>query len=107
MRRQRDSRNVRQLLLVGAVIIHLPDFLGASAASTHEVNLRLGDALNATAQPEDNLVGEPVGDDACIFVTGRLTILLAQHLRLLLVLHIEQPALHRQRSALHRRVAEG
>ena len=52
---------MRDLLLVGAVVVHHPDFFVARAVAD-EVDLAFGDAGNASAQAEDNFVGETVRD---------------------------------------------
>src|SRR5271169_2967519 len=97
---------MRDLLLVGAIVIHLPDFLGSTAVAD-EVELGLRNTLKASAKTENNLIGEAVRDEAGIVFAGFFTVLLAQDLRGLRVLDVKQPALHRQRAALHRNVAEG
>ena len=58
---------MRELLLVGAVVIHLPDFFDA-AASADEENLGFRDALDASAEAEDDFVGETVGDESGVLV---------------------------------------
>ena len=82
-------------VLVGAVIIHRPDFLMA-AAGADEIELGFGDAVDSAAEPEDDLVGEAMGDQAGVVVRGGLAILLGQHLRGLRILHVVEPALHLQ-----------
>ena len=54
---------VSDLMLVGAVIVHRPDFFVAAAAAD-KVNLALGDAVNAAAQAENNFIGKFVRDGA-------------------------------------------
>src|SRR5271166_2467608 len=105
MRRQRHSGDVGELLLVGAVVIHLPDFFGA-AAITDEVNLGFRNALDAYAETEDDFVGEAVGDEAGVVFGGLLAVLLAEYLGRLRILYVIQPALHYQRPALRGGVAE-
>ena len=106
VRRQRDVAQMRELLLIGAVVIHLPDFFRAAAAAD-EVELGFGDAVDAAAQAEDDLVGEAMRDQARVGVVGLFAILLAQHLRRLRILGVVEPALHIERSALDTEVAEG
>ena len=78
---------MRELFLVGAVIIHLPDFFRAATAAD-EVELGLGDAVDAAAQAEDDLVGEAVGNQPRVLVGRSLAILFAQHLRRLRILGV-------------------
>ena len=64
---RRDSRGKRDWsemgdgVLVCAVVVHLPDlFVGSGDLDV--VDLGFGDALDAAAEAEDDLVGEAVGD---------------------------------------------
>src|ERR1700733_12789078 len=84
---------MRDLALIGSVVIHCPDFF-VPAAAAHEENLALGNPRNAAAKPEDNFVGEFVRDDSGFIAGGRILILLAQYLRRRDVLHVIKPALH-------------
>ena len=95
-----------QLLLTSAVVVHLPDFLGAAAVAD-EIKLGFGNPGDAAAQAKDNFVGEAMGDQAGIGIGGRFAILLAQHLWRLRILGVVQPALDIQRSALDAQIAEG
>jgi len=45
--------------------------------STDEKYFTFGDALNTTAQSENNFVGEFVGDEARVIVGGEIGVLLA------------------------------
>ena len=95
---KRDRTQMRDLVLVRAVVVHGPDFFVAGAVAD-EINLRLGDALNAAAQTENNLVGELVRHHARRGVARAIGILLAQDLRRLNILHVVQPALNSQLAA--------
>jgi len=64
------------LTLIGTVVIHDPDFFVAGAI-TDEKYFTFGDALNTTAQSENNFVGEFVGDEARVIVGGEIGVLLA------------------------------
>jgi hypothetical protein len=48
---------VSELALVGAVVIHHPDFFVAGAVAD-EINFAFGDAGNTSAQAEDDFIGE-------------------------------------------------
>ena len=86
---------MRDLMLVRAIIIHRPDLL-VSAPVADEINLRLGNAGNACAQPKDDFVGELVGHQSRRSIAGRIGILLAQNLWGLRIFHIIEPALDGQ-----------
>ena len=64
------------MALVGAVVIHHPDFFVAGAVAD-EINFALGDARDAAAQTENDFIGKLVGDDAGGFVGRIVGILLA------------------------------
>src|SRR5579875_69012 len=94
-----------ELLLVGAVVVHLPDFF-RTAAIADEINLALGDAGDATAKAKDDLVGEAVGNEAGVLIGRLFAVLLAQHLGQLRVLGVIEPALYVQISLLDSKVAK-
>ena len=101
MRGESEMRTqMSDLVLVRAVVIHGPDFFVAGAIAD-EIDLRFRDALNASAQAVNDLVGELVGHHARRGVGGSVGILLTQDLRRLDVLHVIQPALSRQLSCGH------
>ena len=50
-------------MLVGAVVIHRPDFF-VPAAGAHKIDLALRDPGNAATQAEDNFVGKLVSGGA-------------------------------------------
>ena len=50
---------MRQRLLVCAVVVHHPDFF-VSGALANKVDFSFSDALYASAQAEDDFIGEPV-----------------------------------------------
>ena len=62
-RSERNGTQVGELMLVGAVVIHGPDFLGA-CAGTDEGDLRACNAGDATAELGDDFVGELVSEFA-------------------------------------------
>jgi hypothetical protein len=62
-RRERNASQVRDLLLVGAIVVHHPDFFVAGALAD-EIDFAFGDALYASAEAEDDFVGKAVRDDA-------------------------------------------
>ena len=104
-RRQRNRAQMGHGVLVGAVVVHRPDFFVAAAAAD-KIDLALGDSGNAAAQAEDNFVGKLVRDRAGRVAGRRILILLAQHLRRGHVLHVVEPALHGHAVAGHAQVAE-
>src|SRR6202167_4521818 len=53
-RRERDGKLMSDLTLIGAIVIHRPDFFVAGAIA-HEKDFALGDAGNAAAEAEDDL----------------------------------------------------
>src|SRR5258705_1594121 len=92
-RRKGNRSEMSDGVLVGAVVVHRPDFLVARALAD-KVNLALGDAGNSAAQPEDDFIGELVGDDADSLSGGIVVVLLAEHLwRGRSALDIVKPAL--------------
>ena len=85
---------MRDLLLVGAVVVHHPDFFVAGALAD-EIDLGFGDSLYASAQTEDDFVGKAMRDDAHGVGGGIVGVLLAEHLRRLLIFYVVEPTLHR------------
>src|SRR5690242_1022070 len=106
MRRQGQRAEMRQLFLVRAVIVHLPDFL-VSAARAYIVDMRLRDTLNAAAQPEDDFVRKSMCDEPRVSVARLLAVLLAEHLWRLRIFDVIKPALDVDIAALYSEVAEG
>ncbi len=104
-RRQRYRAEMGELALVRAVVIHHPDFL-VPAAVADEINLALANAGNASTQAHDDFVGQFVCDQPGCILGGRVRVLLAQHLRGGCVLHVVEPALHRQFVGGCREIAE-
>ena len=104
-RRERDRSQVRQLLLVGAIVIHGPN-LFVAAACADEINAAFGNARQAAAEAENDFVGKAMSDDACVLCRRGFVVLFAEHLRRLLVLDVEQPALHEHPAAVDAQVAE-
>src|SRR5512146_1943734 len=78
-----------------------------SGARADEEYLALGYSRHPTAQPENNVVCELVRDRSRSIVRRLVVILFAQHLRVLWILDVVQPALHVQFVAIHRQVSEG
>ena len=104
-RRERDRAEMRDLVLVGAVVVHLPDFFVAGAAGD-VVDLGFGDAGDAAAEAEDDLVGEAVGDWRAVSWSGGLVVLLAEDLGVLRFFASNEPAVDDE-AAAGRRVPEG
>ena len=102
---KRNASQVRDLLLVGAIVVHHPDFLVAGALAD-KVNLGFGDPGYASAQAEDDFVGEPVRDHAHRIGGGIIGVLLAEHLRRRLILDVVEPSLHRDFAGGCAQVAE-
>ncbi len=78
-------------VLVGAVVVHCPDFLVA-AFRVDVVDLGFGDTGDAAAEAEDDLVREAVGDLAGGVFGGVFAVLLGEYLRVLGVLGVEEVA---------------
>ena len=91
VRRERDAAEPGDLVRTLAVVVHLPNLLGAALGGDVE-DMRLGDAVDSTAEAEDDLVGEAVGDEPGIVLGRGLVVLLAEDLRRLRVLGVEEPA---------------
>jgi len=75
-RRERNGFQRSERMLVGAVVIHNPKFLGASAR-TDEGNLRGGNAGQAAGKLADDFVGELMSKFANLGVSRRAAIDLA------------------------------
>ncbi len=97
---------MRDRVLVGAVVVHLPD-LFVSAGDLDVEDLGFGDALAAAAEPEDDLVGEAMGDLAGGVFAGVLAVLFGENLRELGILGVEEEAVADDLAALNAEVAEG
>ncbi len=97
---------MRELALIGAVVIHHPDFFVAGAVAD-EIDFAFGDAGNAAAQAEDNFVGKFVGDEAGRVVGGNVGVLFAENLRRRGVLYVVEPALHGDFAGGDGEIAEG
>ena len=82
---------MRDGVLVGAVVVHQPD-LFVSAGDLDVEDFGFGDAGGASAEAEDDLVGEAVGDLAGGVFGGFLAVLLGEDLRVLGVLGVEEKA---------------
>src|SRR5207237_3131438 len=79
-RRKGDGCQAGELLLAGAVVIHLPDFFVA-AARAYESDFALRHARYSTAEPENNVIREAVRDAARAIGGASFAIFLAQNLR--------------------------
>ncbi len=88
---ERDAAEMGDGVLVGAVVVHLPDLFRAAAA-VDVVDLGFGDAVEAAAEAEDDLVGEAMGDLAGAVVGGVFAVLLGEDLGKLRVLGVEEEA---------------
>ena len=78
-------------VLILPVVVHRPDFFGAGAGAD-EVDFGFGDAVDAAAEAQDDLVGEAVGDGARRVLAGDLVVLLAEDLGADGVAGVEEPA---------------
>jgi len=92
---------------VGAlpVVIHLPDFF-VPAPGCNVENMRLSDARDPTAQAGNDLVSKAMRDQACIVLAAGLVVLLAENLRRIGILRVEEPAVHCQAAASSRKVIQ-
>jgi len=97
---------MRHLLLVGAVVVHHPD-LFVPATLADEIDLALRDTRNPSAKTKDNLVGKTVCNDPHRIRSGIVRVLLPQHLRRSLVLHVVEPSLNCDFARSPAQVAEG
>ena len=104
-RRERNSVELRQLVLIFAVVIHRPDFLIA-AAIADERNLRAGDSRQAARKFADDLIGELVSEDANLRIGCVAAIHLADNGRERCVADVIQPGLDLHTVARHREIAE-
>src|ERR1017187_2103602 len=86
-RRKGNASEMRDLRLVGAVVIHCPDFFVAGAVA-YKIDFAFGDAGNTAAEAEDDFVGELVRDYADGIAVGGIAVLLAQDLRRGLILQV-------------------
>src|SRR5665213_4030292 len=93
-------------MLVGSVVVHCPYFL-ISAADFDIVDLGLGDAGCAAAEPEDNLIGEAVGYLAGGVLRSGFVVLLGEHLGVLRVLGVEEIAVADDSAVLNAEATEG
>ncbi len=98
---------MRDGVLVRAVVVHRPDLFGAVAGEVDVVDLRLGDALDTTAQPEDDVVGELVRDLTRAVHIGGVGVLLRKDLGELLVVGVVEEAAGSCLAAAHAQRSEG
>src|ERR1700679_1662814 len=97
---------MRELALIGAIVIHGPDFFVA-AAITDKKYLAFGDALNPAAETVDDFVGKLVGDEASGVIGGNVGILFAENLGRGSVFDVVEPALNGDFSGGDGKIAEG
>ena len=62
-----------------AVVVHLPNLFCAGLGGDVE-NVGFGDAIDASAESQNDLVGETVGDQAGVVFAGGFVILFAEDL---------------------------
>ena len=70
---------MRDGVLVRAVIVHRPYFL-ITGTVADKINLAFRDALNSSAQPEDDFIGKLVRDHANRVGCCIVVVLFAEHL---------------------------
>src|SRR5262249_165177 len=93
------------LVLVRAVVVHLPDFF-VTAAVTDKIDLALRNSGNSTAQSKADLLGKLVGSLARCVCRGGIGVLLAKNLRRADVLHVIEPAMNNHAVAGRSQVAK-
>ena len=69
---------MRQLMLVGAVVIHYPNFF-VSAARANERDLGAGNSREASTQTRNNVVGKLMGQAPGFRLRGAAAIDFLQH----------------------------
>ena len=84
---------VGDLVLIGAVVIHDPDFLDACATGANESDLRGGDAGQAARKFADDFVCKLMREFANLQVGGTAAIDLADHGLRRGVAHVKEPGL--------------
>src|SRR3984885_12485457 len=93
-------------VLVGAIVVHLPDiFVGSGDFDVEDFGF--GDARSASAETEDDLISEAMGDLAGGGVAGVLVVLLGKHLGVLLIFCVKQKPVAGDPAALDAEAAEG
>jgi hypothetical protein len=80
-------------VLVLAIVVHGPDFLGSGAVADEE-DPRLGDAIDAAAELQNDGVSEAMGDGAGHVLAGGLIVLFSKHLRV--TAGVKEPAVDHQ-----------
>ena len=96
---------MRDLLLVGAIVVHRPDFF-VSAALADEIDLGFGNAGHAAAEAKDDFIGKAVRDYAGSFGRGISLYCLPSTCGDCLVLDVVEPALHHDFAGGHAQIAE-
>src|SRR5260370_28095740 len=96
---------MRDRLLVGAIVVHRPDFFVAGALAD-EVDLGFGDSGYTSAEAEDDFVGKFVRDHAHCVARRIIGVLLAEYLWRPLILDVVEPSLHRDLAGCRAQVAE-
>src|SRR5215472_631088 len=82
-----------ELVLVGPVVIHYPDFLDSRTCGTNESDLRLRNTGQAAGQFADDFVGKLMGELADLRVRGTAPIDLADHWWSGGAAHVKEPGL--------------
>ena len=94
-------------VLIGAIVVHHPDFFGVLAENFDVEDFGFGDAGNAATEAQDDLVGKLMGDLAGRVIAGGVAILLREDLGILSVLRVEEEAIDDQFAAIDADGAEG
>ena len=95
-----------ELVLIRAVVIHRPDFLIASGASTYECNLRGGNPRQSAGKFHDDFIGKLVREKAHLGVGNFSAINLGYHGRGRRVAHVVEPRLNREAVATCIQISE-
>jgi hypothetical protein len=103
---ERDGSQVRDLMLILPVVVHLPNLFGAAARADKE-NYGFGDAVDAAAEAQDDLVGKSVRYRPGHILAGLFAVLLAEDLRVGGVAGVVEPAVDDQPAIGNRERAKG
>src|ERR1700753_899547 len=97
---------MRDLMLIRAVVVHLPDFF-VTATAADEEDLAFRDAGDSTTEAEDDFIGELMRDGAGCIGSSFVLVLLTKNLRRGGVVDVKQPALHGLVAVGHAEISEG
>src|SRR6202012_3980275 len=100
-----DRSKPSNRMLILSVIVHCP-YLFGTRARADKVNLRFSNAVNAAAQPQDNLVGKAMSNRPRHLLARRLVVLASQNLRVRCICRIEEPSVNDDLSAGNRKRAK-